>query len=98
MKLAKQNDYLKDLIQTVEENTKEINKNLPPDKQIQVPGVFQTFYTDCGEVIQGFNHDRTNKEIDRLINWTRGNSYLDFSEVGFDSNIEINYFILFYIL
>ena len=40
MILAKQNDYLKDLIQTVEENTKEIKKNIPPDKQIQVPGVF----------------------------------------------------------
>ena len=91
MKIAKQNDYLKDLIQTVEENAKEINKNLPQNKQIQVPGVFQTFYTDCGSVIQGFNHDRTDKEINRLINWTRGNSYLEFPEVGFDLSIEINY-------
>lgn len=70
---------------------KKLKKNIPPDKQIQVPGVFQTFYTDCGKVIQGYNQDKTDKEIDRLINWTRGNNYLDFPEVGFDSNIEIYY-------
>ena len=91
MILAKQNDYLKDLIQTVEKNTKEINKNFPPDKQIQVPGVFRTFYIDCQKVIQGYNQDKTDKEIDRLINLSRGNSYLDFYEVGFDSNIKINH-------
>ena len=88
---AKHNEFLKDLIQTVEKNTKEINKNLAQNKQIEVPGILQAFFTDCGDVVHPYNHNRTDKEIDRLITWTRGNSYLDFPEVGFDSKIEINF-------
>ena len=91
MKLAKQKDFLKDLIETIKHHTNELNKNLPQEKKLQIPGVIQSFFTDCGEVIQGFNHDRTDKEINRLINWARGNKYIDFSGNDFNTEININY-------
>lgn len=78
-------------MEVVEKKTNELNKNLSSEKQIQIPGVFQTFYTDCGDIVAGFNHNRTNKEIERLINWTRGNIYLDFDKNDFNSKIETNY-------
>jgi hypothetical protein len=90
-KSTKQKEFLHDLIKTIENHTNELNKTLPPDRQIQIPGVIQAFFTDCGELLPGFNHDRTDKEIERLINWARGNDYLDFSRTDFNTDMDINY-------
>jgi len=91
MKLTKQNEFLKDLLETIKNCTEQINKDLPANKQIQIPGLIQSFFTDCGEVRPPFNHDRTDKEIERLINWTRGNDYLDFFGNDFSTEIDIKY-------
>ena len=90
LKEKKQKEFLKDLIKTIENHTNELNKTLPPNKKIQIPGVIQAFFTDCGELLPGFNHDRTDKEIERLINWARGNDYLDFSRTDFNTDMDIN--------
>ena len=91
MKLTKQNEFLKDLLETIKNCTEQINKDLPTNKQIQIPGLIQSFFTDCGEVRPPYNHDRTDKEIERLINWTRGNDYLDFFGNDFSTEIDIKY-------
>ena len=91
MKLTKQNEFLKDLLETIKNCSEQINKDLPANKQIQIPGLIQSFFTDCGEVRPPFNHDRTDKEIERLINWTRGNDYLDFFGNDFSTEIDIKY-------
>ena len=91
LKEKKQKEFLKDLIKTIENHTNELNKTLPPNKKIQIPGNIQLFFTDCGDVYSGFNHDRTDREIQRLINWARGNDYLDFSGTNFDADMDINY-------
>lgn len=91
LKSTKQKEFLKDLRETIENQTKDLNKTLPPDRQIEIPGVIQAFFTDCGELKPGFNHDRTDKEIERLINWARGNDYLDFSRADFNTDMDINY-------
>lgn len=91
MKLTKQNEFLKDLLETIKNCSEQINKDLPANKKIQIPGLIQSFFTDCGEVRPPFNHDRTDKEIERLINWTRGNDYLDFLGNDFSTEIDIKY-------
>ena len=91
LKSTKQKEFLKDLTETIVNHTNELNKTLPPEKQIEIPGVIQAFFTDCGELSPGFNHDRTDKEIERLINWARGNDYLDFSGTDFNTDMDINY-------
>ena len=47
IKQNKENEFMKNFIENVNDITKEINKELSNDKQIKVPGHFQTYYLDC---------------------------------------------------
>ena len=87
IKQEKENKFMKNFMEYVNDITKEINKELSNDKQIKVPGHFQTYYLDCGEVIPPFNHNRTDEEINKLLNWSRNQDYLDIDKN--DSNIRL---------
>ena len=47
IKQNKENEFMKNFIENVNDITKKINKELSNDKQIKVPGHFQTYYLDC---------------------------------------------------
>ena len=71
IKNEKKNKLIPQFIDYAEKISNEINKELPKEKKIIVPQVFQTFFTDCGEVVPPYTHERTDKEIDRLLTWSR---------------------------
>lgn len=68
-----------------------MNKNLSSDKQIKVPGYFQTYYLDCGKVYPPFNHNRTDEQINSLLNWSRNNDYLDFDKNDLKGRVFADY-------
>ena len=90
-KKNKFNNYLKDFAQIKEKITSEMNKDLPKEKQIKIPGIINIFFTDCGEVDEGYTHDRTDKEFERLIRWTRTLDYIDFDKNDLNSRISCDY-------
>ena len=81
IKQNKENEFMKNFIENLNDITKNINKELSNDKQIKVPGHFQTYYLDCDEVYPPFNHNRTDEEINKLLNWSRNQDYLDFDKI-----------------
>ena len=71
--------------------TNEINATKKTiDQKIRIPQNFQYFFTDCGDVDQ-YSHERTNKEILRILNWTKSLDYLDFNKYDFEDIIESDY-------
>ena len=91
LKQEKENEFMKNFMEYVNDITKEINKELSNDKQIKVPGHFQTYYLNCGEVIPPFNHNRTDEEINKLLNWSRNNDYLDIDKNDLNSRLYLDY-------
>lgn len=79
------NKYLPSLGELVEKLNKEMNEQLPPEKQIQTPNIFQCFFTDCGEVFPPQTHERTDNQISNLLSWTRQQDYLDFDKNDFEA-------------
>ena len=91
LKQEKENKFMKNFMERVYDITKEINKELSNDKQILVPGHFQTYYLDCGEVYPPFNHNRTDEEINKLLNWSRNQDYLDIDKNDLNSRLYVDY-------
>ena len=91
IKQNKENEFMKNFIENLNDITKKINKELSNDKQIKVPGHFQTYYLDCDEVYPPFNHNRTDEEINKLLNWSRNQDYLDFDKIDLKSQVFTNY-------
>ena len=91
LKQEKENKFMKNFMEKVNDITKEINKELSSDKQIKVPGHFQTYYLDCGKVYPPFNHNRTDEEINKLLNWSRNQDYLDIDKNDLNSRLFVDY-------
>ena len=91
LKQEKENKFMKNFMERVYDITKEINKELSNDKQILVPGHFQTYYLDCDEVYPPFNYNRTDEEINKLLNWSRNQDYLDIDKNDLNSRLYVDY-------
>ena len=91
IKEQKNGDFINHFKQVVDELTNEMNKNLSSDKQIKVPGLFQTYYLDCGKVYPPFTHKRTDEQINSLLTWSRNNEYLDFDKNDLKGQVFADY-------
>lgn len=56
---------------------------------INKPENLKVCFIDCGEVTSPFTHKRTDKEIEKILEWTTNLSKLDLSNVN--NKIKINY-------
>jgi hypothetical protein len=56
---------------------------------INKPENLKVCFIDCGEVTSLFTHKRTDKEIEKILEWTTNLSKLDLSNVN--NKIKINY-------
>lgn len=90
-KIQRGKDFIPSFHDLVTRLTNEINATKKTlDQKIRIPQNFQYFFTDCGDVDQ-YNHERTNKEILRILNWTKSLDYLDFNKYDFEDIIESDY-------
>ena len=87
LKEQKFKDFMPDFEKRINKIIDETNANLPSEKAIQKPGHIQTFFTDCADIIDG---NRTDKEIDDLIDWTRGLDYLDIDKNDLEGRVFAN--------
>ena len=87
LKEQKLKDFMPKLYQIIYKIIDETNANLPSEKAIQKPGHIQTFFTDSANIIYG---NRTDKEIDDLIDWTRGLDYLDIDKNDLEGRVFAN--------
>lgn len=76
---TKQKVYMKSVIDFVKNEIKEMKKDFI------IPNCIQMFFTDCGEVFPPNTHKRTDKEIQRLVSWTRSQDYIDFDPDDFNA-------------
>lgn len=83
IKEQKDEEFINHFKQVENELTTEMNKNLSSDKQIKVPGHFQTYYLDYGKVYPPLTHKRTDEQVNSLLNWSRSQEYLDFDKNDF---------------
>ena len=87
MKKNKKDYFIAEFTETIKAYIKEIN-NLN-DFEIKQPKNFKLFFTDCGKVYPPYTHKRTEKEIQKIIDWSSNLPKLDLSLAN--DNIKINY-------
>ena len=81
MKEAKLKKFMPDLTKTIE---KIIIDN---GNKIKMPGNIQCFFTDCKQIIP---NNRTDNQVDELINWTRDLNYLDIDKNDLNGKVFAN--------
>ena len=81
MKEAKLKKFMPDLTKTIEK-IKIDNGN-----KMEMPGNIQCFFTDCKEIIP---NNRTDNQVDELINWTRDLNYLDIDKNDLNGKVFAN--------
>lgn len=91
VKEIKQQKFMINFMEAVDTIVKEMNGELSDDKKIQIPGNFQTYFLDCGEVYPPFNHNRTDEQINKLLWWSRNQNYLDFDENDLNGQVFADY-------
>ncbi len=91
IKKQKEGDYIPNFIEKVTKITNEINEGLSEEKKIKVPGYFQTYYLDCGQVYPPFKHDRTDKQIQTLVSWSKNQEFIDFNKGDLNAKILCDY-------
>ena len=90
-KQNKETDFIPDFRDKVQKITDEINSGLPPEKQMKIPGIFQMYFLDCGEVDPPFNHDRTDEQISKLVYWSKNQEFIDFDKNDLEGKISCDY-------
>lgn len=65
LKESKTKDFIDNIVETLKAHIEEINKLY--SYNMDKPDKFNTFFTDCGKVEPPFTHERTDKEIKKII-------------------------------
>ena len=81
MKESRLKKFMPDLTKTIEEIIKDNGDKM------EMPGHIQSFFTDCIEIIP---NNRTDNEVDELINWTRDLNYLDIDKNDLNGKVFAN--------
>ena len=91
--LESENGIINDIIDYIRVCTEEINKTKKNQnylKKIKAPNKLPIFYIDSNLEVKDNRNQRTEKEINELIEWARKKDYLDLQNIN-KNKIDVNY-------